>query len=73
MRAESGGQLDVAERSERVEAVREVAGDAGRMGEQRDALALERDAQGGVFEKAFDAQFHSALTPSKNRVRTWSA
>ena len=58
LRAEGGGELDVAARGQRIERMGQVCGDRGRMRQQRDALALERRAQGGFGEQAIDAEFH---------------
>ena len=51
-------------RDQRVEGVRQIARDRGRMRDQRHALALERLPQFRVGEQAVDAEFHSALAPS---------
>jgi hypothetical protein len=48
LRAEGGGQLEVGQGGEGVERMRQVGGDRGRVGEQGDALAGQRAAQGGV-------------------------
>ena len=58
LRPERRGQLDVAKRGERVEAVRQVARHRRGMGQQRDALAGERRAKRGVGKQPFDAEFH---------------
>ena len=57
LRAEGGGEVEPACR-ERVERMGEVGGDRGRMGEQGDALALERAAQRRLGEQAVDSEFH---------------
>ena len=56
LRAEGGGQFEVGQGGQRVERVGEVGGDRGGMGEQGDAAAGERRAQGGVGEQAVDAE-----------------
>jgi hypothetical protein len=43
------------------------------MGDQRYAFPLQRRAQLGLYQQSFNAEHHSALTPSSNRDRTASA
>ena len=64
LRAEGGGELDVGQGRQRVERVRQVARHRRRMGEQGDAAAVERRAQGGVGEQAVDAELDATL-PSR--------
>ena len=45
LRAEGGAQAEIGAGGKRVEGVREVGADAGRMGKQGDALAGQRAAQ----------------------------
>ena len=60
LRAERGGELDVAAGGQRIERMGQVARDRGGMGEQRHAPALQRRAQGRVGEQPVDAEFHGA-------------
>jgi hypothetical protein len=39
------------------------------MGEQRDALAFERLAQGGVGEQAVDTEFHAGLAAGSSSAK----
>ena len=62
LRAEHGRDVEP-RRDQRVEAMGEVRGHRGGMGEQGDALALQRLAQGRVGEQAVDAEFHGRPIP----------
>ena len=56
LRAEGGGEVEVGQRGEGVETVRQVGGDRGGMGEQGDAAAGERAAQFRFGEQAVDTE-----------------
>ena len=58
LRPEGRGQPDVAAGGQRVERMGQVRGERGGMGEQGDALALQRGAQRGVGEQPVDAEDH---------------
>ena len=58
LRAESGGELDVAAGGERIERMRQVLRDRSRMRQQGDAPAGKRRAQRSFGEKSVDAEFH---------------
>ena len=58
LRAEGGGEVNVAAGGKDIQAVLQVGGDRGGMGQQGDAAALQRRAQAGVFEQAIDTEFH---------------
>ena len=58
LRAEGGGELDVAACGQRVERMGQVGRDRSRMGQQRNAPAVKRRAQSGFGDKAVDAEFH---------------
>ncbi|MDT4846521.1 hypothetical protein FQZ97_805450 [compost metagenome] len=59
LRAEGGGELQVGQGGEGIERMREPARDRGRVGQQGDPPAGQGGAQGGVFDEAFDAEFHA--------------
>ena len=65
LRAERGGELDVAAGGQRIERMRQVLRDRGGMREQRHAPARERRAQGRLSEQAIDAEFHDGTRRSK--------
>ena len=70
LRAEGGAKADAGACGERIEAVDEVAGDRGGMGDQRDALAFERGAQRGVGEQAVDTeQGHAAPMSARGSTK----
>ena len=77
LRAEGGAQLDVGQGGEGVERMRQVGGDRGRVGEQGDALAGQRAAQGGVGEQAVDAELeglaHGGFRISMKLSRRWKS
>ena len=56
LRAEGSGEVQVGQRSERVEGMRQIGGDRCRMGEQGDALAGERFAQIGFGQQAVESK-----------------
>ena len=58
LRAEGGGQLEVGQGGEGVERMRQVGRHRSRVGEQGDAAAGQRAAQGGVGEQAVDAELN---------------
>ena len=58
LRAEGGGELHVVACAERIERVRQVARDGGRMRKQRHAAALERRAQFWFGDEPVDSEFH---------------
>ena len=60
LRAEGGSQPEVGQGGQCVERVGEVGGHRGRMGEQRNAAAGQRAAQGGVGEQAVNAELDGA-------------
>ncbi|MCY1554720.1 hypothetical protein D9M68_913080 [compost metagenome] len=62
LRAEGGRELHVGQGGERIERMGEVAGDRGGVGEQGDPSAGQWCAQGGVFQKTFDAEFHAEVS-----------
>ena len=59
---------EVLVRGERVDRMREVGGDRGRVREQRDASPVERLAHGAVEQQAVDAEFHRGLTRRLNEA-----
>ena len=63
LRAEGGGELDVAAGGERIERMRQVCGHRGRMRQQRHAPAGERRAQRGFGEQPVDAELHHLAKP----------
>ena len=60
---------EVLVRRERVDRVREVGGDGGRVREQRDAAAVERLAHGAVEQQAVDAELHRPADPQREGRR----
>ena len=60
LRTECGGELHLRQLGERVERVLEAARQRSRMGEQRDALALERLAELGLLDQAVNAESHGS-------------
>ena len=56
LRTEGGGQLEVGQGGQRIERVRQVAGQRSRVGKQGDALAGERATQRGLGEKAIQSE-----------------
>ena len=65
LRAEGGGELDVAAGGERIERMRQVGRDRCGMREQSNAPAFERRPQGGFGDKAVDAEFHGGYALRK--------
>ena len=65
LRPERGGELHVAARAQRIERMRQVPRDRGRMRKQSDAPAFERRAQCGFGEEPVDAEFHDRLRCGK--------
>ena len=70
LRAESGRELEIAKRAERIERMGEVGRHRGGMGEQGHALALERGAKRGIGEETIDAEFHGDAHAMAGRWRT---
>src|SRR5215813_2886047 len=58
LRTESGGDIDVAASGQRIERVRQVLRDRGRVREQCDAPAAKRRAQSRFGDESIDAKFH---------------
>ncbi len=73
LRPECGGQAEVLMRCERIDRVREIGGDRGRVGEQGDATAIERLPDGAVEQQAVNPEFHRTITRNAKVDGSWKS
>src|SRR5690606_21888201 len=67
LRAERGGDLDVAARGKRVERVREILSHGRGVSEQREPASAQRGAQRAFRQQAIDTEAHDVPITSKGR------
>ena len=67
--AEGGGEIQVRQGGQGVEGVGEVLRHRGRVGQQGDASASQRGAQGGVLQQAVEAESHEGSVSGSSSVK----